>query len=692
MSDALALSMPLFDLRPPKLLSQAQRKKIPVSFDIGPDGKPFAVSFLADHKMNFRAYITADNVRESDKTLNWGIRMHDGYLTDPKYAALLSASQDFIWSLFADPIDGRERPVHFTLITKVYALKPLLRWMAKKGITRFADLTGHTMAYLPAARKSEKSEGSVGAMKVFTRLIILEQIYAQREKLHDALTRHPWPHETAASLAGVKQAGAAGKNKAGPLSDVIADELGMKALDYVQKQSERILGQYEAMTAVGEAAWQKNADRDVSQKSQRKLKAQSRAAAARESGYEGVYALNAEMIRLRTACYIVIDLLSGVRDSELLGICLNCIAHRRSQDDTMDTIWLHGEILKGGRRPKAWQVSPSVELAVKVMTRLTAPLRAQLKVELAELEKQIPSSFSKGKATLASRYNKVKRQQEKLFLSVWKNSGNAVSVIAGKSMCENLKSFCADLGIRGEDGKALSLKSTDFRPTYARMMARNEMGDPLTLRDHFGHRVIGTTLGYFGDAADSYDVDTELMQMIDAAKDKRQEEVMGDLLTSDKPLANGDHFLSAWRNVVRTAKSKEQLITQFAGALTLNGTGHSWCVGAVSGRSCGGFCILEAKMCVDCHYGIITEEHRPVWEGIKLQQEEALCLGDLGIPGIARANEIMAVAVKVLNRLDGKPDATPIRFYHYGEVGKPKEVTELTVIPDGAKKEDPANA
>ena len=305
-----------------------------------------------------------------------------------------------------------------------------------------------------------------------------------------------------------------------------------------------------------------------------------------------------------------------------------------------------------------------------------------------DLEKQIPMAFGKGKETLVARYNKVKRQQEKLFLSVSSNSnkGKQVAVITGCGMRRNMKGFCVDLGIHDEVGKPLSLKSTDFRPTYARMVARHEMGDPITLREHFGHRYIGTTIGYFGDAPDSWEVDEELMQMVDAAKNDRQEEIMGDLLTSNAPLANGGHFLGAWRKTVKIAKNKEDLIKQFSGQLTLNGTGHSWCVGAVSGRSCGGFCILEAKMCVDCDYGIISEEHRPVWEGIKLQQEEALALGDLGIPGVARAKGILATAQEVLARLDGKAAVKPIRFYHYGDIGKigeAKAVTELTVISGG---------
>lgn len=59
-------------------------------------------------------------------------------------------------------------------------------------------------------------------------------------------------------------------------------------------------------------------------------------------------------------------------------------------------------------------------------------------------------------------------------------------------------------------------------------------------------------------------------------------------------------------------------------------------------------------MCVDCNYGIIGQEHRPVWEGIRDQQREAIALDDMGPGGRARAQELLTYAEKVLCRLDGQ--------------------------------------
>ena len=63
-------------------------------------------------------------------------------------------------------------------------------------------------------------------------------------------------------------------------------------------------------------------------------------------------------------------------------------------------------------------------------------------------------------------------------------------------------------------------------------------------------------------------------------------------------------------------------------------------------------------MCVDCNYGIIGQEHRPAWEGIRDQQKEALGLDDIGPGGRARARQILSYAEKVLRRLDGQEVAT----------------------------------
>ncbi|GGI53226.1 hypothetical protein [Oxalicibacterium solurbis] len=162
------------------------------------------------------------------------------------------------------------------------------------------------------------------------------------------------------------------------------------------------------------------------------------------------------------------------------------------------------------------------------------------------------------------------------------------------------------------------------------------------------------TTFYADGGTDEFEADIELFEMVLAEKQVRQTEVVKNYLTSDTPLANGGHWLEGWRSTIRTATNKEELIKQYADSISLSGTGHSWCLGSAKGNGCGGLCIFEAQLCVDCKYGIIGQEHRPVWEGIRDQQYEALALADIGAVGSARAHEIIIHAEKVLSRLDKK--------------------------------------
>lgn len=117
--------------------------------------------------------------------------LHDGSrLTDPQHTDLLENTKAFIWSLWADPIDGRKRPTMRSLIAKFKSTIHLLRWMISQGMTRFAHLNGRTLDYVPVAKISAK-KAFVSETTLQHRLQVLDDLYLQREKLKDALSVHP---------------------------------------------------------------------------------------------------------------------------------------------------------------------------------------------------------------------------------------------------------------------------------------------------------------------------------------------------------------------------------------------------------------------------------------------------------------------------------------------------------------------
>ncbi len=639
------MSLHLLDLRPINEIHTADKAQWPVSITIQPDGTPLVVSRWGDEVWDWYPYIPQENKSLNEKQLDWRFSLPNGrQFTDSEYACLLESAKDFIWSLFSTPVEGRKRPSMLTLRGKANNLRSLIRWMVAQGLTRFDQLDGRVLDYVAVAKVDENGKPSA-PHTVTLRLHIIEDLYFQRDKLHDALRAHPWPHESAGLLAGEKHGVGYDKPKTDFIPDTVARRLAEDALDYIRSQSVRILA---AHNAGREAAGEKAAQ-GFGKDSQKN----ARTAAARAAGYEGSDHLTAETRRLRTACYIVINMFSGARNSEVMSLAERCIVPGTSKDGTTDVLWMHGTIYKTGVRPHRWMVPPVVQEAVMVLTKLSAPLRERLSKEEIELTERIGLSIGKERARLVKRLDTVQKQKTKLFLGTGGRRCD-IAVISNAQVNVDLKLFCADHGIAGTDAQLFDLHSHMFRRTYARFVARSELGDLLFLRDHFGHWSIDMTTYYADGGADEYESDTELLEMIAAEKMGRQTEIMTGYLDSDTPLANGSHWLKDWRSSVRTASNKEELIREYAGTITLNGTGHSWCVGNAKGTGCGGLCVFEAQMCVDCNYGIIGQEHRPVWEGIRDQQQEAVALDDMGPGGRARAQQILVYAEKVLRRLEGQ--------------------------------------
>ncbi|WP_416242997.1 integrase [Azospira sp. APE16] len=631
------------DLRPIASFAPAEKAKLPVSVAREPSGL-HVVSRYEDYAWDFYPYIQTPNLTPGKMQIDWRVPLPDGrLLTDPEHARLLESSKDFIWSLYASPIEGRKRPSMQTLVRKATDLMHLVRWMTSISLRRFAELEGRTSGYIDHSRRRKNGEAASGET-VAHRLLVVEDLYRQKDNLADALSVHPWPGETTTSLSGRSMDL---KPRTDVIPDAIASALGELAIDYVQRRSSNIIAAFLAADEVGREK----------QDAGLKTTAQSvaKTSVACEFGFGSWGDLVANMVRLRTACYIVIDLFSGIRDSEMKSLQVDCVAPGKTRDGSTDVLWLHGTIYKTGMRPKRWMVPPIVSEAVNVLTLLTAPLRVAIEQEERALAARVAHSNAKGRDKLVKRLDALRKMKSSLFLMrPLKQLQRGITVLPGVTINHDLKKFCADLGIRDSAGKAYRLHAHQFRRTYARFMASSELGDLITLRDHFGHWTIDMTVLYADGGADEYEVDTELLEMVTSEKQSRQSEIMNGYLDSDAPLANGGHWLRDWRASVRTAPNKEALIKEYASTITLNGTGHSWCVGNAKGAGCGGLCVFEAQMCVDCKFGIIGQEHRPVWEGIRDQQLEVLTLEDIGPGGQARARHILAQAERVLKSLDGR--------------------------------------
>jgi integrase len=626
------IPMPLESARLTEL-TQLKKSRLPVSVAIDTSGSRIILSRYEDDVWNFWPYISRENAKDGEKRIIWSIALPDGSrLTDLAHRGLLTSAKDFIWSLHVDPIEGGKRPGMKTLISQMGNLAFLLRWMVNQGITRFAQLDGRTLEYVVAVK-----DGKAVKSTVMKRLLLVEKLFAQAGKIDDHLPSHPWPFESAALLAGMDQRMAHRMPKTRVIPDSVFVPLAQKAIEYVEQRAPVLL------------AVQAEVDLTMHSMNGRTGKYVLGTAVAKAHGYAGLRELHAEIALLRTASYICINMFSGIRNSEMMSLESGCISREPGIDGSYECIWLHGTIYKTGERPHKWLVPPIVARAVDLAERMIEPFQAMLRDEEDRLSK-----LSTNTSDDARRLSEISRSRNKLFLSTHYSRQGPVAVMPGSAVVNKwLKEFCRYFQLRDDSGEVWDLASHQFRRTFAYNYARSELGDLLYLKEHYGHWSLDMTMLYADGGADEYQTDNGLLDDIVRAKRDRQAEILTDYLDSDAPLAKGEDWLGTWRPMIRTAKNKDELIHELSSTITLNGTGHSWCAGNAQGGNCGGLCLFEADMCVDCNMALIGSEHLPVWKEIAIQQLAVLQLPDMGVPAKHRANRILEKAEFVISKLDG---------------------------------------
>ena len=110
-------------------------------------------------------------------------------------------------------------------------------------------------------------------------------------------------------------------------------------------------------------------------------------------GMEGWGAVTDEITRLYTACYVVIALFSGLRDSEMTSLEPACYLEREGWDGATYG-WIKGMTYKTEADPKSveWMVPPVVAMAAALAERVSAPIRGDLEAKIAELEERLASA------------------------------------------------------------------------------------------------------------------------------------------------------------------------------------------------------------------------------------------------------------------------------------------------------------
>jgi integrase len=570
---------------------------------------------------------------------------------------VLSCYPDMVWQLnpnkFPDNTVESQRKIDFTTVpscfvavAKRYAAKNIRKGLAGGTVVNYAKKLKPFLDYLQSINVTSTSQITplvamqyVEHCKTFKQSVCVKSKsktlskgdlalkFLAVERLHQTLAGtvhafvYPWPESSANHLAGNKHNGAAK-----PKTEVIPDDVFVRVFQYANGYLERaneLLDLREEIEKIRE---------DYSNFSQPKTVSAINKH-LKDKGYKGKLArFNQELRLLESSCWLIIMATTGVRIHELGGLKAN--SYHTRDDDGERYCFIESKSLKTGEGETSW-LCPEIAIdALKVMTRITQPLRVRL-------VKQIDSAEAKSDYLKASN---LKRIQHSCVLSVVQKKNNAIGVLSDLSVNTRLNQLAKAAGVDWH------FTSHQFRRTFAHFVVHNQLGDLRYLRDHFKHWSLDMTALY---ALDD-DLDLELFNEINFAYREKGEKILEHWMDSDTPIAGGlkDRII-ALRNsdeAVKTYGSRANMMRAMSDNIIVRSTGIAWCTNDTFG--CGG------GQCEDCSHSVIDESHQYQWEAMYAQQIELREIAnEVGPSGTATIERTIKRCERVLTDLGADMNA-----------------------------------
>lgn len=639
------------------------------------------ISRYGDDAWNLAPYLAAKNTRESRILFSHPLR--SGHrLTDPAHSTLLASVKRFLYMRWRGAVGPQVQPVSASTVRSTWSqIRQVVSWMTEEHIASFSELTPEHCARFAASIKRERQPGSVAAI-----LSAITAYYNLRHHLVDRLPQYPWPPEYGATT-GIARTGRRprGDQWTQATTEVIPLRI-MKlllqaSLDYVENRAEGLLNlrDHLARSARRKFLAVQKAHREIypdeftsifdTEAQYLRVKASHRwtpqeAECLAMEGYTGRRQVETDLVDLRTACYIICAAFSGMRDSELASLEVDCFVRRRTNHG--ETIcWLKGTTYKLERtpRPAEWMVPEVVEKAVAVATRLGLPQRAKCAARIKQLRKSVKARDigERTRAEISIEIERAKRGLNALLLT-GKESGKFAAI--GRDVARrSLQEFARRAGIKVEQKDMEGVIRRDrirpggdwpftphqFRRTFAVYVAKHVLGDVRYLREHFKHWSLDMTLYY---ARHDSLADRSLFGDIMTERDELQSLLIESWLHPQSALAGkGGRRIMAFRarSELKTARDMRDLCRKLGENVFVRGTGHSWCM--ASGNGCGGQGLYDAVRCTSCGEAVIDATHIEIWKGIREQQVDVLNCSDLGEPSKQRCIDHLRAAEQVLSEL-----------------------------------------
>lgn len=591
-----------------------------------------ALSKFNDSVWDFRVEMTNPAHTNADKMIKWAFEVRKGVrFDDPKYGSLLLACKQLTYATLRHP-EGGVTYKPDTVLLRWGALRRFVVFLVNRDfpILRFKDVTKHVIdEYLKALRLPNKKGKQRSKQVLYLYFNVLKLLYVYRRRMSAPLQFDPFDGESASKVLGLTKAAAQSKTECIP--DDVLHRLVNSALEYI-KVSDHLIKAHAVVKRVHQE-YSGSGKTTIGRQANKRLKNFIARLEVKGVSFpldlSTIFALREQISRLRTACFILIAFVTGMRLSELLSLEAGCV--EREVTDDGEFIWINSSIHKRlgtGATTGRWLCGPVAARAVEILERLTVDTR-----RTSGCPRLFVPVTGRGRRS-------------------W--NGGAVG---SSAIYDKLRHYVKWLGLKDDKGRPFNLHPHRFRRTFARYVVRSDTTNLLALKEHFKHVSLAMTDYYVG-------VDEELQDMLNEEADRLSFESFDKALRSDrlggprgKELAGqvdkaiADGRLPPEFRGEAGAHLRAEMIAEWVAAgqqIYPCGPGNvCWFREGFAMCTKGDRPVVEICNPVGCTNSVVLPEHVPHWRAIEERAEALLALEPPGEPYKQRLHTIAKIARKV---------------------------------------------
>jgi hypothetical protein len=359
-----------------------------------------------------------------------------------------------------------------------------------------------------------------------------------------------------------------------------------------------------------------------------------------------------EMTAVRDAALYVLQICSGMRNSETIGIA--CGSWRTEVRQGITFHWVRTTEIKTRQGWVDFLVPPQALRVLEVVQRYAQPLQQRLAEETVWLEDQLrirvtaSGQLSNGMnvAEAVQRLNHVREIGQCLFLSVSKvrsdhrGSGGRVDVMKVDACITQLKALAHAAGTGWE------LTNQQCRRTFAYNIANSRLGRMglVYLKWQLKHASLSLTQLYAANPCQ----DQALYHELEGEQVLARMDLMEGWLQPDAPLSGG-----AGRKLMQTravpVANLADLLRYAAEVVDIRSTGHAWCLSGT--RGCHGQGVYDPSMCSSCSQAVIDKDQAHTWQLIHLDNLRLAAITDCGPSVVQKVERAIKRSAQVLEDL-----------------------------------------